>query len=179
MDENGSYRSLGRLGNASLRFNTKFPMLLNNNHYLAELIVKDGHSRVLHNGFKHTSAEIRKNYWIIRGRDYIKKILRKCVICNKVNSRSYSYPGTSNLPKSRIDGDIPFNYIGVDYFGPLYYKDITQPLFYLTTTNERKQMLKCYVILYTCTTTRGFLLELVKDGNTKTLINKLRTFIAR
>ena len=40
-------------------------------------------------------------------------------------------------------------------------------------------MLKCYVILYTCTTTRGILLDLVKDGNTKTLINSLRTFIAR
>ena len=179
VDENGLYRSMGRLGNASLSFNTKFPMLLNNNHYLTELIVKDSHSRVLHNGFKHTLAEVRKNYWIIRGRNYIKKILRKCVICNKVNSRSYSYPGTSNLPKSRIDGGIPFNYIGVDYFGPLYYKAITQPLFYVTTTNERKQMLKCYVILYTCTTTRGILLDLVKDGNTKTLINSLRTFIAR
>ena len=138
VDGNGLYRSMGRLGNASLSFNKKFPMLLNNNHYLTELIVKDSHSRVLRNGFKHTLAEVRKNYWIIRGRNYIKKILRKCVICNKVNSRSCSYPGTSNLPKLRIDGGIPFNYIGVDYFGSLYYKAITQPLFYVTTTNERK-----------------------------------------
>ena len=38
-------------------------------------------------------------------------------------------------------------------------------------------MLKCYVILYTCTMTRGILLDLVKDGNAKTLINSLRTLL--
>ena len=179
IDKNGLYGLMGRLGNASLSFNTKFPILLNNDHYLTEFIVKDSHSGVLHNGLKHTLADVRKNYWIIRGRNYIRKILGKCVICNKVNSRSYGYPGTSNLPKSRVDGGIPFNYVGIDYFGPLYYKAVTQPLFYVTTTSEIKQMMKCYVILYTCTTTRGILLDLVKDGNTKTLINSLRTFIAR
>ena len=39
-------------------------------------------------------------------------------------------------------------------------------------------MLKCYTILYTCTITRAIILDLVKDGYTKTFINNLRTFIA-
>ena len=33
-DENELYRSMGRLSNANLNFNTKFPLLLHNDHYL-------------------------------------------------------------------------------------------------------------------------------------------------
>ena len=40
-------------------------------------------------------------------------------------------------------------------------------------------MFNCYVILCTCTITRGIILDLVKDGYTKIFINSLRTFIAR
>ena len=61
-------------------------------------------------------AEIRKNYCVIRARTFIKKILRSCVICNKINSVCYSYLNTSNLPKSRVNGGVPFD----GYFGPLY-----------------------------------------------------------
>ena len=33
-DENGLFRCMGRLSNANLNFNTKFPILLQNDHYL-------------------------------------------------------------------------------------------------------------------------------------------------
>ena len=33
-DENGLFRCMGRLSNANLNFNTKFPILLHNDHYL-------------------------------------------------------------------------------------------------------------------------------------------------
>ena len=46
-DEHGLYRSMGRLSNANLNFNTKFPVLLHNNDlYLTELIVKYNHVKV-------------------------------------------------------------------------------------------------------------------------------------
>ena len=92
-----------RLSNANLNFNTKFPVLLHDDHHLTELIVKDSHERVLHNGFNHTLAEVRKNYWIVRGRNYVKKILRKCIICKRFNARCYRYPSSSTLPRSRVN----------------------------------------------------------------------------
>ena len=79
-NEHGLYHSMGRLSNANLNSNKTFPILLHNDHYLTEFIVTDNHEKVLHNGFKHTLSEIRKNYCIVRGRNYIKKILQKCVI---------------------------------------------------------------------------------------------------
>ena len=42
-DEHGLYRSIGRLSNANLNFNTKFPILLHNNLYFTDFIVKDNH----------------------------------------------------------------------------------------------------------------------------------------
>ena len=151
-DENGLYRSMGMLSNANLNFNTKFPIPLHNDHYLTELIVKDNYGKVLHHGFKHTLSEVRKNYWIVRGRNYVKKILRKCVICKKFNARCYDYPSSSNLPKSRVNQRNPFGSIGVDSFGPLYYKAYKQPMIYVTT-HGKTELFKCYVIFYTCTIT--------------------------
>ena len=40
-DENGLCRSVGRLSNANLNFDTKFPTSWQNDHYLMELIVKN------------------------------------------------------------------------------------------------------------------------------------------
>ena len=177
-DEKGLYCSIGGLSNANLNFNTKFPILLHNYHYLTELIVKDNHEKVLHNGFKDTLSEVWKHYWIVRGRNYIKKILRKCIVCKKFGARCYSYPSASNLPKSRVNQGNPFGSFGVNCFGPLYYKAYKQPLFYVTT-NDKTEMFKCYAILYTCIITciiRGIILDLVKDGYTKTFMNSLRTF---
>ena len=45
-DEHGLYRSMGTLSNANLNFNTKFPVLLHNDLYLTELIVKYNHVKV-------------------------------------------------------------------------------------------------------------------------------------
>jgi len=159
-----------RLSNSNLDYNEKFPILLNNNHYLTELIIRDCHENVFHNGFKHTLAKLRENYWIVCGRSFIKKLLRKCVICNRFNTRSYRYPSISNLPKSRVTLGLPFQTVGIDYFGPLFYK---------VERHNKEDMFKCYVVLYTCTITRCILLDLVKNGNTPTFINSLRTFISR
>ena len=131
------------------------------------MIVKDNHKKVLHNGFKHAYQNTKK-LLVVRSRNYIKKILRKCVICRKFNGRYCRYSSSSNLPRLRVNEDNPFGSIGIYYFGPLYYKAHKQPLFFVTT-NNKTEMLKCYVILYTCTITRAIILDLV---------NSLRTFIA-
>ena len=81
------------------------------------------------------------------------------------------------MSRSRVNEDDPFGSIGICYFEPLFYKARKKPLVFVTS-NNRIEMLKCYVILYTCTITRAIILDLVKDGYTKTFINGLSTFIA-
>ena len=57
--------------------------------------------------------------------------------------------------------------IGVDFAGPVNYR------------NKRKEMRKAYVVLYSCSLTRGVFLELLPNLETGEFIKSLKHFIAR
>ena len=80
----GLLRSRGRLQNAPLPNDSTEPILLDNRHYLTELVVQDVHCNVLHNGVKQTLTHIRERFWICRRRSYVKEILSKCLICKRL-----------------------------------------------------------------------------------------------
>ena len=61
-----------------------------------------------------------------------------------------------------MNDDNPFGGTGIDYLGPLYGKDI-----YDRNTSDACDLFKCYVVLYTCASTRGVILELVPDVSSK------------
>ena len=49
-DEHGIMRCMGRLSQAQLPASAKYPILLNKNHYITSLFVRDSHKRVMHSG---------------------------------------------------------------------------------------------------------------------------------
>ena len=99
LDDNGLYRSTGRLSQEkALKQQCKKPILLNRNHELMRLIVLDAHERIKHNGKQHTLPEVWNQYWIPRGKNFIKKILNKCVTCRKVNSHPCKNAVSPDLP---------------------------------------------------------------------------------
>ena len=61
---------------------------------------------------------------------------------------------------------------GVDHVGPLYYK-----YNFRSDSVDEEEMHKCYVLLYTCTSTRGLVLDLVAGTRAKELIHSFRCFI--
>jgi hypothetical protein len=71
------------------------------------------------------------------------------------------------LPKDRTEEDTPFNVIGVDFAGPIKY------------LKTRKNEAKAYVVLYSCSLTRGVYLELLKSLEVGEFIQSLKCFIAR
>ena len=79
--ENDLFRCEGRLKNVPLPYQAKAPRLINSEHYLATLIVNDIHTRFKHISIKKTLAELRQNFWIWRGKQFARNIIRKCVIC--------------------------------------------------------------------------------------------------
>ena len=173
-DDNGIIRSYGRIMNANLPYNTRAPIMLSRYHKLAELIVKDCHWNFKHNGEKDTLTDFRANYWITKGKSFVKKILFQCTLCRRYNSRPYGYPKAPNLPELRLRDDKPFSGTGIDYLGPLYSKDV-----YNSDLEDEEEMHKCYVSLYTCASTRGVILDLVPDYTAKEFINSCIHFISR
>ena len=89
-DPNGILRCGGRLGNADLSESQKHPALLDANHHVTSLIVRACHERVHHNGVKKTLTELRSRFWIVRGRQVVKKLLNECTICRRLQGKPYS-----------------------------------------------------------------------------------------
>ena len=99
----------------SIPYETRKPIILKWNHVLTKLIVADCHYRIKHNGERHTLSEVRKEYWIPRGKSYIKLILYHCILCRRLSSRPYNYPRSPNLPLTRVQDSYPFICTGIDY----------------------------------------------------------------
>ena len=84
----------------------------------------------------------------------MKYVLNRCVVCKKMEGRSFGRPPTANLPE-------------LDFAGPLFVK------------GKDGQMTKVYIAFFTCCITRAVHLELVEDLSTETFKRCLRRFIAR
>ena len=164
--EDDLIRCQGRLKNAPLNYSAKYPILLPSKHYFTDLVIVYYHNMVLHNGMKETLNQIRTKYWIPKCRNQIKRVIRKCLLCQKFDGKSFLYPPPPDLPKIRLSKDFPFTYTGVDYAGPLYVKDIY----------SKKGIHKCWIFLYTCTSSRNLDLELVSDCYSSTCIRALTRF---
>ena len=138
-------------------------------------MVWDAHNRIKHLGEQQTLADIRFCYWVPRGNSFVKKILHWCLICRKFNLRQYSYPNSPNLPNVRVNHKIAFYGTGVDYLGPLYCK----ANYDMNSFEDDYGLFKCYVVLHTCASTRGVVLELVLVASSKNFVYGFRKFIAR
>ena len=97
-------RRLKRLKNAPLPYETKTPE--NTEHGLATLIVKHFHESLLHISIKQTLTEPRQKYWICRRKNFVRKILRNCNLCQKYEGPPYKYPATPSLKKLRLNDTI-------------------------------------------------------------------------
>ena len=104
----------------------------------------------LHNGVKETLTELRSQYWLVRGRQFIQTQLSKCAICRKFEGRPYKAPPASALPEFRVNQVPPFTATGIDFLGPLYVK-------------TREENPKVWICLYTCCVARALHLDVVPN----------------
>ena len=135
-----------------MSYQRKFPLLLRNNSYFTKLIVLDSHEKVFHNGVDITLNFIRATYWIIKGRQTAKSILRKCVTCKLVHGKTVILPKESPLPSFRIDYMYPLETVEIDDAAKMFHK----------STNDRNvEMKKCHLLLITYTNTRAVYLKVI------------------
>ena len=77
-----------------------------------------------------------------------------------------------NLPLSCVDDSYPFSCT-----------ETIQELFIVGVFNDdvlnERDPFKCYIVIYTCDSTREFVLHVVPDGSAVTFINSLKKFISR
>lgn len=166
LDNNKLLRCGGRIHNAPLSDLAKFPHLLPSRHPLTVLIIKNAHLVQLHSGVNSTLTALRQNYWIPAGRQRIKSIIRKCVVCRRTTGKPYTIPDPPPLVKSRVSPTDPFAVTGVDFTGALYVR-----------TQEGES--KVYICLFTCAVSRAMHLEIVSNLTVECFLLAFCRFAAR
>ena len=136
---------------------------------LAKLLVLDSHKIVKHDRVKETLVQLRSRFWIVRGRQYVRKIIAKCQICARYEGRTYQKPKPPPLPRFRLS-DSAFTNIGIDNAGPVYVRNIY---------GNHNGTHKAYILLIPCASTSGVHLELVPDLVGSSLVNALSRAQAR
>lgn len=168
-DDLGILRVGGRLANAPLPFDTRFPALLPSNSRLTTLLIEDCHITQLHAGIQTVQFLLIQRFWILNAKKIIRKVISKCVRCWKVNPSPYQ-PPMGNLPFSRVSQLKPFSHVGTDIGGP----------FTITMSKTRgAKTQKAYLCLFLCFATKAVHLELVSDLSADAFLAALRRFIAR
>ncbi len=167
MDEEQILRCRTRLGNAAFTDVEKKSILLPSKCYFSELVAQEAHSKVFHDGIGETLSCVRERFWILRGRELVKKVIKRCIPCKKVEGLPFKLNITPDLPHFRTDESPPFSNTGVDFAGPLYSRGV-----------DKKEE-KCYVCLFTCASTRAVHLELIRSLDVPSFIRAFRKFCAR
>ena len=167
LDSSSFLRCGGRIHNAPVDHNTKFPYLLPANHRLTALVVYATHANQLHGGTHSTVTAPRQRYWIPAARRVVAKLLRKCVICCRIAGKPFPVPDPPPLPLAKIQDGPPFHVTGVDFTGAMYVKNEGAVGYY-----------KVYVCLFTCASTQAIHLEVVTDLTEVTFLQAFRRFAA-
>ena len=170
LDEHSIVRCEGRICNSSLPEASKRPVLLLSRHHFTQPVIQEGHKAVHHNGVRDTLNCIRERFWILRVRESMKRVIKQCVICKKLEGKPFRTPKTPHLPAARVGDAPPFAHTGIDFAGLL-----------CTASNSDKktESSKVYVCLYTCASSRAVHLELVPGLSVPTFLQSFRRFVAR
>ncbi|XP_065058573.1 uncharacterized protein LOC135686298 [Rhopilema esculentum] len=103
IEESANYKQLvQQLQFSGLSFEVQNPALLPRGHHYTNLVVKEAHELVLHGLVSMTLAEVRQRYWIPKGRQVVKKVLKECKQCAKRSSKLLKGTVTSPLPELRV-----------------------------------------------------------------------------
>lgn len=170
MSENKVLRVGGRLQNSKCSLDQKHPIILPKKHELTNLLFENMHEALKHCGPSLLLSALRERFWIVHGKNAAREFVRKCTTCFKANPKGMHYiMGT--LPEMRVNQYLPFYNVGIDYGGPFLIKD--------RKITRNAKLIKAYICLFVCLSTKAIHLELVTDLTTESFLACLKRFISR
>ncbi|XP_026115567.1 uncharacterized protein LOC113094113 [Carassius auratus] len=163
----GLIRVGGRLRRCSeAELDSVHPIVLAPQHPVTKLIIKDYDKKLHHPGPERVFAELRRTYWVLRGREAVRRHQHQCGECRKWKGQP-EVPRMADLPLVRQQLFKPaFFSTGMDCFGPYIIK--------IGRRNEKR-----WGILFKCLTTRAVHIDLLMSIDSDSFLMALRRFIAR
>ena len=161
LDNNLTMRVGSRIGNAeSISYEAKFPIILPKSDEHVNALVMYQHEKLLHVSINHLFHALRARFHIIGGRQTVSNIIRRCIICQKMEKRPLDQK-EGELPPERVNFIKPFRCTSIDVCGPYGVKQ------------GGRQTHKRWILIANCMATRAIQLLPLKDMSTGTLINAL------
>ncbi|XP_063964979.1 uncharacterized protein LOC135156433 [Lytechinus pictus] len=165
LDKDDILRVGGRIRRGDDSYIRKHPAILPQSHHITEIIIRHCNALTAHQGRGMTLNQIRENgFWVLGGSNRVSKLIRKCVICQKLRSPT-QIQKMSDLPSDRVTEAPPFTYCGMDCFGPWMIK-------------EGRKDLKRYGLIFTCMASRAVHIETLNSLTTDSFIQAFRRFTA-
>ena len=156
----------GRLQKAQvIPYRARHPKIIDSRHELAQLIIDEMHRSYYHPPTEYLLNQMRREYWIIHGRQAVRSAKFKCNYCYRQTLKPLEQK-MGNQPECRLEVGMVFRNTGVDFFGPMLVK-------------EKRSEVKVYGCLFVCMGRRPCHLELVDDLSTDHFIMALKKLIAR
>ncbi|XP_036138622.1 uncharacterized protein LOC105838215 [Monomorium pharaonis] len=168
VDNDDVLRVGGRLQSSNLSTLQKHPMLLPSRNRVSDRIIREVHENY-HTGIQGTLYTLRQKFWLLDGRNQVRKVISTFMRCCRFDSRVTEYK-MGNLPESRVCETIPFT-TGIDFCGFFF--------LFKEKKHRNRARVKAYVCLFVCMTIKAVHLELVSDLTSDGFLAALRRFAAR
>ena len=153
-----------RLQNSNLPLSTIYPMLLPSHSAFTHLYILHVHLKVGNQLVPETLTYIRKQFWILKGRQVVRAVLSHCNHCKNVDGKAFPLPPFPPLPDFRTQRSHAFSATGLDFTGPFQVRDMDGSI------------IKTYVLLLTCAVTRCVHLEVTRSLAVNDVILALERF---
>ena len=155
------------MGNAkNLSYDAKYPVILPAKGEEIDSLIRQEHQFQGHAGVNHIFSQLQQRYWVLKGREAVRRVINRCVTCQKV----YKAPTPqmmAELPAERVDGNAPFEATAIDVCGPY------------SVRNGGRGFHKRWILLFTCLSCRAVNFELLRDMSSTTFLNALIRFHSR
>ncbi|XP_055910658.1 uncharacterized protein LOC129945022 [Eupeodes corollae] len=169
LDSDLIMRVNGRLTNANLSYNEKYPIILPYSCPLSKLLVGFFHKISLHGGNQQVMYLMRKSFWIPKLKNLIKSFTNSCIVC-VLHKKELQTQIMGTLPPESVNYSFPFTHVGLDFAGPFELK-VQKGRFY--------QAVKGYACLFICLCTKAVHLEAVGSLSTESFLAALDRFVGR
>ena len=101
VDSDGILRVGERLEMSNLPYDAKHPVILPKKHHISKLVITHIHNQGHHNlGVNFMLAELRQKYWIVNGREELKRWKQECNVW-KLGRRCRGEQIIAPLPEAR------------------------------------------------------------------------------
>ena len=169
LDEHELIRVGGRLKKSQLIYNQRHPLLLPAKHSITDLIIREYHENNKHAGIQSTLYALREKFWILNGKNQVRKIVHHCVECIRQRPRLMQAQ-MAVLPEVRVTEAPAFSRTGVDFFGPILIKE---------KKDRNRSFLKTYGCVFVCMVPKAVHIELATNLSTEGFLAAFRRFISR